>query len=92
MAAPPDAGEVARLPGSLERVVLVDLEACERVETLAGQMALMVARTLDGGAGAQMSALMDRLSKLVVAAKDGVAPPADFVDDMAARRQRRRGA
>lgn len=88
--APPPAVHV---PGEVESALRVVLESAGRADRYQAVLALRLARQLDSGtsvAGAQ--GLVSQVDQMMRAALDGVAPPADFVDDVADRRARARGA
>lgn len=91
-------GEVAsepssHLPGEVESTVRQVLEEAGRLTSVPGVLAVRLAKHLDGSSSAaSTSALAKQIDELVGKALDGIAPPADFVDDMAERRRSRSSA
>lgn len=85
----PAAAEVASVPGECERTVRGVLEDADRLSSVPGVLAIRLARQLDDPRlpGAQASSLARQVEDLVAKAMVGVKPPADFVDDIAARRR-----
>lgn len=81
-------------PGECERAVRADLERAGRADAVPGVLACRLARQLDDATltGAQAASLARQVQELLASAMAGVAPPRDFVDEMAERRQARGGA
>lgn len=78
-------------PGECERAVRGELQRSERLGSVPGVLACRLARQLDDATltGAQAASLARQVQDLMASALDGVAPPADFVDDLADRRRSR---
>ncbi|WP_343317764.1 hypothetical protein AAFM46_10950 [Arthrobacter sp. TMP15] len=81
----PDADE----PGSVADAVRVELEKAERVGTVMGQAALVLARRIDHSAmdtGSAVSSLVKQLSASLDAALAGAVVEEDTVDELRRRR------
>jgi hypothetical protein len=85
--------QAAEVPqcGPVEAATLAQLAAAGREGTPAGAVALHLARQLDSGtcAGSQSAAVADKLLKAIDVAMAGVQPEADWVDELASRRDRK---
>jgi hypothetical protein len=89
-AVPSAPGRVDVGPGEVERTVRQVLDDAGRLTTVPGVLAIRLAKHLDGSSSAaSTSALAKQIDELVGKAMEGVAPPEDFVDDMAERRRSR---
>jgi len=81
-------------PSELERATAHELEAVGRLESVAGQIALELAYRVASGyeSGAAVASLVKELRVTMVAALAGLAPAADPLDEIRARRDRKRAA
>ena len=82
-------------PSALEVVTARELEAVGRLESVAGQLAMELARRVASPheTGAAVAALARQLGATMTAALAGVAPAAaDPLDEIRARRDRKRSA
>ena len=80
-------------PGEVERSLRNALDAANRTDRYQAVLALRLAKQLDSAtsvAGAQ--GLASQIASLMEQALDGVPPPPDHVDEMAARRAAAMGA
>jgi hypothetical protein len=79
---------------TLESAVRDELDAYGRADSPDGVTALYAARMLDAGGhtGSAASSLMRELRACVVAATKGASMGTDLVDELRAKRDRRRGA
>ena len=75
--------------GPIESVVRRELQEVGRDDCVPGALALRLARQLDVEAttGSQAAALSKRIQELVDAAKAGLMPDKDWLDDLAERRR-----
>ena len=90
-ASTPDDREAS--PSGLERAVTRELEAAGRLQSVAGQVALELAYRVASPheTGAAVAALARQLGATMTAALAGVAPAADPLDEIRARRDLKRG-
>jgi hypothetical protein len=81
-------------PSGLEQAVTRELEAAGRLESWAGQVALELAYRVASPheTGAAVAALAKQLTASLAVALAGVAPAADPLDEIRARRDRKRWA
>ncbi len=81
-------------PSELERVVVRELEAVGRLESVAGQIALLLAGRIGSRreTGAATASLARQFSVTMDEALGGVAKAADPLDEIRARRDRKRSA
>ncbi len=81
-------------PSELERATAHELEAVGRLESVAGQLALELARRVASGyeSGAAVASLVKELRATMAAALAGVDRAADPLDEIRARRDRKRSA
>jgi len=81
-------------PSELERVVVRELEAAGRLQSVAGQVALELAYRVASPheTGAAVAALAKQLHLTMTEALGGVAKAADPLDEIRARRDRKRSA
>lgn len=78
--------------GAISAAVLVELTAADRVDTVAGQRALHLARLLEAPtaeSGSAKAALDKQLATAMEQALDGASRVADPLDELLARRARR---
>lgn len=77
--------------GVIESRVRGELEDMDRAESVAGALAMRLARQLDVEAttGSQAASLSKMILELLARASEGVEPPADWLDEIAERRQSR---
>lgn len=83
-----------RLTSTLEDAVRSELEAFGRADSPDGVAALYAARMLEAGGhtGSAASALLREMRASVTAATKGASTGADLVDELRAKRAKRRGA
>jgi len=81
-------------PSELERATVAELDAVGRLESVAGQIALELAYRVASGyeSGAAVAALVKELRVTMAEALAGVAPAADPLDEIRARRDRKQSA
>lgn len=81
-------------PSELERATIRELEAVGRLQSVAGQMAVLLARRIGSRreTGAATASLARELSATMTKALGGVANAADPLDEIRARRDRKRSA
>jgi len=91
-AATPDDREAP--PSELERAVARELDEVGRLGTVAGQVAVLLAQRIAGRreTGAATAALAKQLHVTMTEALGGVAKAADPLDEIRARRDRKRAA
>jgi len=87
-------GDRAASPSDLERVVARELEAVGRLDTAIGQLAMELAYRVASPheTGAAVASLARELGATMTKALGGVAPVADPLDEIRARRDRKRRA
>ncbi|WP_202235285.1 hypothetical protein [Actinacidiphila reveromycinica] len=81
--------------GALAEVVRAELAAVARAETSAGQVALALARRIDGAeqeSGASLAALVKEFRASLAAATAGAEVETDPIDELRAHVQRKRAA
>jgi hypothetical protein len=85
---------VAEPERPLERAVRAELEQYGRADSPDGASALYAARMLEAGphSGASAASLLRELRAAVAAATKGASAAEDLVDELRAKRERRRGA
>ena len=86
----PAAAQLDQGPGECELVVRAQLEAAGRAGTVAGVLAIRLARQLDDATltGPGAASLANRVEELAAKAMLGVKPERDFVDELAEARAR----
>lgn len=74
-------------PGPIESATKAELEAADRLSTVAGQVAVRLARDLDSAAltGSQAASVGDRLLKVMASATAGVPAEPDEIDEFRAQ-------
>jgi len=87
-------GDREAAPSELEAVTARELEAVGRLESVAGQLALELARRVASGyeSGAAVASLVKELRATMAAALAGLAPAPDALDELRTRRDRKRSA
>ena len=80
--------------GPVESATIAELERAERLQSVAGQVSVRLARDLDSAAltGSQASSLSAQLLRTMAAATDGAPPEPDEIDEFTRRAREKRAS